>query len=717
MAQGYIVKLYYNTGYDTHNIPENPAKLEECQKREFPAIQVIQHKFLSEVDIRIGTGTANNGNIHRGIADVDYCAIGGGSDGFWDYYSVLSIKPLSLDSYKLILIKDFITTAGGITNLKFTSGIITRLSKRDNEYYNNSFLKDDMLGCAKPLRVIANIVAGATSVGNYELAESTIDLSQQLRAEVVSVTSGGQTYDDLVTYIPEAGYTEYKMQTGETPDPLTPRPSVDLSNINAAQLFSTSVSSIKNQIAKARSLGIESAILAQYRIPTDLVTINASGGQGEVVTQLVGYYKEVDSKLRIIPEDVDTTKVYTRIFSGEVSTFGMMSAGGDHLEFSPEEICGFGYDQAHPTNYENEVKVKRFVDPRPQGRPSFRFAHVFSEDVAGPTWEEGGSTLTLGPPAEYLWNTVRGAIWERIPIRFTTVSGLDLERLNFRQSMGIKNLQWEAGAIAKSYARRQLANQFNLMQDDFYEAATAMSGIPSASWETPHGAYDPKTRSYAAPSGYDIAQFATSLGVNAVQRVASSARSGMDWEMNKLNLSLQMNAANEDARYYNQIQKAMLEAERVKFGVSTSVYAPQVNFTDDVNLFRDATKNGVVVYRYIPTNSDLERLTKIIKMYGEKVYIEFNGTLIESANHHLYDRGYYFTYMEIQGAEINTAGEWYNGTASATNGPTGYRSKLSKEEREGIAAQLSAGVRIWKNANPKTYESGYTDYLNLQAAT
>lgn len=120
----------------------------------------------------------------------------------------------------------------------------------------------------------------------------------------------------------------------------------------------------------------------------------------------------------------------------------------------------------------------------------------------------------------------------------------------------------------------------------------------------------------------------------------------------------------------------------VDFGIS-QVKAPDLNFPYNGNIMRDALGNGCIVYRYRYSSEDIARIDKLLTMYGYRVTKALEATDFTNRP--------YFNYVRAD--NVRATGK--SGTA------------LPKWFNDGIAAQLSRGVRVWHVApNPAIYNTG-----------
>ena len=119
--------------------------------------------------------------------------------------------------------------------------------------------------------------------------------------------------------------------------------------------------------------------------------------------------------------------------------------------------------------------------------------------------------------------------------------------------------------------------------------------------------------------------------------------------------------------------------------LATTIRAPELHFPKSTSI-RDYLGNGVYVLRYRPqgdaTHGDIQKLDKILTMYGYK-----DTKVLESSD---FTGRAKFNYVKANGVQIG--------------------GNLPKWLRDAVAAQLSAGVRIWHQL-PDI--AAYTDGSNV----
>lgn len=116
--------------------------------------------------------------------------------------------------------------------------------------------------------------------------------------------------------------------------------------------------------------------------------------------------------------------------------------------------------------------------------------------------------------------------------------------------------------------------------------------------------------------------------------------------------------------------------ETEQFMIGQNVTSPTMNFTSHPDLFNEITHNGCIVYRTVYSAADIARIDKILTAYGYKHTKQLEATDFTNRT--------YFNYVE---ANVSVA-------------------NLPKWWADGVASQLSNGVRVW---HVKPNSSYYTN--------
>ena len=128
-------------------------------------------------------------------------------------------------------------------------------------------------------------------------------------------------------------------------------------------------------------------------------------------------------------------------------------------------------------------------------------------------------------------------------------------------------------------------------------------------------------------------------------------------------------------QYKQYQQKILLDKaiETEQFMVSQNVYVPDVRFPVSPDLFSEATGNGYMVNRVVYKAADIARIDKILTAYGYR-----HSKMLEATD---FTNRTYFNYVKASVSVGNLPGWFANG----------------------IAAQLSNGVRVWHVQPSPTY--------------
>lgn len=182
----YNCRLYFNSGFNSSNIPDSPALLNTINFLDVPALEIMQDKFLSEIRVKAKW---------EDIQDCDYLRLLNTTNNKQWFYSVEAIAMQATDCALLSVIPDFITSIGGVANLKIIDGITERVHVTDDTF--GKYTEPDPLTApVEPLQI--SKVWVQISDEAYTLIESTLDIPLQMNE------TKGTTYTDTNTETGEA---------------------------------------------------------------------------------------------------------------------------------------------------------------------------------------------------------------------------------------------------------------------------------------------------------------------------------------------------------------------------------------------------------------------------------------------------------------------------------------------------------------------------------
>ena len=135
------VTAYKNTGINSVNTIDKPARLSTAEHIDFPAFDILQAEFLDKIRVKA---------TREQIKDVDFIALqnsGNVLDTF--FYSVESFTSTSIDVQVLSITFDALLTLefmeNGIENIKFLDGITERHHVAKSADVYGAYTEDDPL--------------------------------------------------------------------------------------------------------------------------------------------------------------------------------------------------------------------------------------------------------------------------------------------------------------------------------------------------------------------------------------------------------------------------------------------------------------------------------------------------------------------------------------------------------------------------------------------
>ena len=603
------IRLYYETGFNAVNIPDSPALLETMNHADFPALDILQGEHLSYVNVKATRAQVKN---------ADYMRLTDGTDTF--YYIVEDFTMTSTDVSMLSIVMDYFTTHGGVTGIAFLDGVVERhhVAVEDDKY--GAYTEDDpMLVPSKELEfdevsLFTDMVTEGTTKSHIIL-ETTLDMKEiATNANAINYnTAGGDSVTvPLVNATTKVSTVNVYVDANDpsvlTKEFITPKTVYcDAGNEN-----------VISAIGRARSLGVEDGILNSYIVPDAAVVDYANGvdADGNVAT-ITGAHKFENTDLDFEYATVNNK----RVLYGSLNSFMLVSpANGNSVTFKPEDIAynSFGDITTSP-------RVCMNTDPRPDGRPYFRFEYY------------------KGNNYDFFLNALKGMEWANAPLVYQRRSGEWQAKLQHDATTGMLERE------------QNMANTANKIQ--------ATLGLIGAGKQVTNFAGMEKQQAFeqSMNTNYNIGSMGFNIGMDFVT-------SGMQASLAKRQTEM-------------HFKDAFLQ-EAVGY-VSGKVVAPDLRFAMSETL-RDFRGNGCIVYRYRPQTSDIEKLDKVLTMYGYK------DTNVLAGHEEYMTNRRKFNYLKA--SVVSVAG----------NKP--------KWLRDGVAMQLSVGTRIW---HVKPDASAYTDGSNV----
>lgn len=366
----YSIKGYFNTGFNSVNIPDSPAVLATASSKTFASNWLLQNKDLTAVRLNA---------TWEEVQNIDYVAIGN------SYYYVKGITMLTEVCAELSLVLDGLTTAGGVNAVGITGGWCKRSHTGNDALFDNNI--PEPWQPSEPLEIVGLKKHVESTGDGWTLVCSTVDLTK--------IESVAQEYIDkdnaVVCYVPKVPpvTTESRM---EAVLPVYGRKAQTLPNTS---LFY--VDNVLEAIAHVRELGIESCLTGAYVLPREWGDIGF--GERNVVNTLGKLYSQTCGGA-ISYGSVNNKKCFSQY--NEFSIVAM--ATGDKITSEAHDIYDGG---SSPT-------VLLFSDPSPEnGKPYAQFKKF------------------LGNTQLPFQNCVQGGTWLNQPMAFSGTSGSLIAQTQF----------------------------------------------------------------------------------------------------------------------------------------------------------------------------------------------------------------------------------------------------------------------------------------------
>ena len=587
----YSCRIYKNSGFNSCNIPDTPALLEQCAFIDVPTVQIMQERFLSSIRVKATWGDIKNG---------DYVKLYNPDTGSQWFYSIENISMQAKDVAVLSVIPDYINSVGGVSGLKIVDGITERVHV-STDGFGEYTMDDPLTTPAEPLQVQKVWVQIAKDTNT--IVESTVDIPWQMSGAdgVTFVDKNTETGDESRVVVPTlATFSDQALGNLSTTFGLEGTETVinqgtkcfDLSdNSKAEGATYDSAQTIKAGISRLRSLGVENAVIAQVSMPTEFVSVNNAAGAligGKYTWSFVRRLSGVWTENEINIPYVYTGAKNNRVNYGEYTKYGIISTSSESCEFDAEDIVESGSAVPH---------ITKVGDPRPTGKPYFRFKTV------------NGDSSQLG----FFRNCISGLPWKNVPLVYREASGNALNTLRYENSKAVSAQAYNYGTQQNVFSQAQ-----NLVSGSAGVLGSAMTGDVSG---TLSGMANTVANAYA----------------------------------------LEMQQSNREAT-----TKIARRNELAELEIANTVYTPTVNFPMNAEFLRDFYGNGCLVYRYKYSQNDINRIDRLLTMYG---YRHAKPLTASDFTNRLY-----FNFVKCPNVTVTGHPRWIN---------------------DGIHEQLANGVRVW----------------------
>lgn len=572
-----IVKGYYNTGFNFNNVPDTPALLETVLNvKTFDSVYVKQDRDI--INLRLAT-------TYNDIKDIDYLSISTSDEKI--YYFVLSVNMVNDNVANLTLLEDVLTTEGGAANLSYIDGWCTRRCVTDDTLFSNVTVED--FYPQEPLLIEPCSAVLGSSVYEEQfitVIASTIDLESEdlYTANVFVGNSESGDYSVTVPNLPAlTKSTSYRMNFSDGSHLDGTFPNVGLYILGSASTGGVPLYNNDGRIEKAirtlRSLGLESVIVASYKIPTIYIysittTLNGEMSHG-FIYNIEAKWLDFNIKSESDAEGIRFTYDYdgytvknNKVYSNYNNVTLFNRASGDSETYQL-------YDIYSPNL--NFVTFSLASDLSPNGCPFVR-----------PTFFKGAqaSDKTM------LDNSVSGGQWLNTPIAFSEASGSAINAANFNLIKQQGKADWEKATM--NYGNAQYYMNYASQSIGSVTGAVGLSSIP-------------------------------------IQGPLNLGKPGSQWDLSRTNVSPNVagmfsaaaNVASLDNSFRSDelaIESLARQAmtEKLQYQLSQNVVAPDIKFANMSNIqIYWGNLFGAYVTRL--SRIDLERFDTYLTRYGYKV--------------------------------------------------------------------------------------------------
>ena len=351
----YNVRAYFDTGFNSNNIPDSPNLLDNTTIRfkDYDAVWLYQNQEVGAIRVKAS---------FTEIYPADYVRVGFGEPGNQNvaYYFVNSIQMLNPVTAQLNLSIDAVTTIGLdniIKNIK--GGWCTRRSVTDDTLFSNNI--DEDFQPAEPL------VLEFKKMGiDYLNSTATIIIASTLDLDSIEY--------DAKTYIDKASENTVTVPLL----PLVTEPTTVRINIDGSTIFSKVLPNVRlYNLARAKekylaalqtiwSLGAIDSISAIYILPAgsnNYVTFNYNSDGSGAIDSIVSAGANISSDSGISATWSSSIK-NNKVFCDQFNKITVASfTSGDSLDYNPSDI--------YIKNF-STFRFRSWFDPAPGGKTYIR---------------------------------------------------------------------------------------------------------------------------------------------------------------------------------------------------------------------------------------------------------------------------------------------------------------------------------------------------------
>ena len=371
------VRMYMNTGFNSINVPDSEATLERAANsyKDFPAIDCLQRYFLSNIIIRAFEDDVINGDYIK-LWDDD-------NPNRFAFYSMSGFTMTSGDTIDLAITMDPLLTCGGIDNIDFLDGMVSRRNLADGE---ETPTEDDPYLVPQKLTLVpVGEYFGAYASQSHQYGEqllmvrSLYDITGNNTLKIAQdVTDVTITQDKFTGSLVSTPVLKSEGMASETRIYFDGA-DIDVSDGTLYQVFNTggysqlNKSQMMDNIKKLIEFGRTDVVLNMYYIPSCFAKYILPNDSGVLVQMAIKRYDTVANGdayfnsivAERIPDDAYTYKAHNeRVYIGKHFAYVFtVRDSGDSVTINPEDIM---YDSAS-----NLPTIAISIDPRANGKVTY----------------------------------------------------------------------------------------------------------------------------------------------------------------------------------------------------------------------------------------------------------------------------------------------------------------------------------------------------------
>lgn len=686
-------RVYYNTGFNSIDIPLEPDMLNDPSKFEFEdleALDILQPTELSLISVAIQEQSARK---------VDVLCLDNNV-----YYIVNGYRMTSANVADFYVSMSYALTIGGYYNQKFTDGVIERSTSADFSTVTGApifteGLQDPLLTPNHTARHVCYSMYNAISDnnkatyhtwenipgpaggdhdikfdGSYEGYNIYVSpYARQTNAEIIEVTNAPITIDKTDTKdIYSVNYQNQTHLLGKQTNYKTTVGTMLYQDFEQPQKFEFPGGTFYDESIMPTALalygyGIPNPITDAYIIPKGFVHAHFNKDTGvydEIISSCLRC-RINDSTIEIVADKKEEELPYIYHLYKNIANTCMdikitAIGSGESAITKPQFLEG------GPKN--DYINVYMICDPTPTGAPFFKIGDRMTFNNSG--------TVPYVVSLQILAGAVRGGNWQRIPVTFSGYGYNKAEQYNrynlTTQAITLSNASAINDALAYKQAGVGLVNDAFSILPGVQNAYNAQNSINDMSLQL----NNMQLQQSLKPINTDIYNNNVASMQNSMTNAAQNATIGLvSNAVNSLG-SMATRGFMANASLNAQHAQTADALRRVSyannlFGIENTALQYDVHF-NSIDSMQSLVGNGVLVEIRTPALEDVNRYISIMQQYG----LPANKLLSESGD--LTDAYDNYCYIKTRGAKIARKGDLW---------PTRYF--------ELAAAELDGGKRIW----------------------